>query len=74
MREPFLSHSGDHGFIVVHGHTITEEVDVRTNRIGVDTGAYQSGRLTALALEGQSRWLLTAERADGGIKCNMHSL
>jgi serine/threonine protein phosphatase 1 len=74
MREPFLSHTGDHGFIVVHGHTITEEADVRTNRIGVDTGAYQSGRLTALALEGQSRWLLTAERADGHIKCKMHSI
>ena len=58
IREPFLSHSGDHGFVVVHGHTINREAEVLQNRIGIDTGAYVSGRLTALGLEGTERWLL----------------
>jgi serine/threonine protein phosphatase 1 len=51
IREPFLDHDRDHGFVVVHGHTIVDEVDVRANRIGIDTGAYRSGVLTAIALE-----------------------
>jgi len=58
IREPFLFDESDHGFIVVHGHTITDEVDERRNRIGIDTGAYRSGVLTALAIEGTERWLI----------------
>ncbi len=61
IREPFLSHEGTHGFTVVHGHTIVEEVEELPNRIGLDTGAYRSGRLTALGIEGADRWFLTAE-------------
>ncbi len=67
IREPFLSHRGDYGFVVVHGHTITDEPVIRSNRIGIDTGAYASGRLTALALEGESRWLLATDEADGVV-------
>ena len=48
----------DHGRIVVHGHTISETADMRPNRIGIDTGAYRTGVLTALGLEGPDRWLL----------------
>ncbi len=51
IREPFLSWRGDPGRVVVHGHTVSEEPVVRTNRIGVDTGAYLTNRLTALVLE-----------------------
>jgi serine/threonine protein phosphatase 1 len=58
IREPFLLDDTDHGFVVVHGHTIRESVDERPNRIGIDTGAYRTGVLTALALEGAERWLL----------------
>jgi serine/threonine protein phosphatase 1 len=58
IREPFLSDESDHGFVVVHGHTISEEVEDRPNRIGIDTGAYRTGVLTALAIEGSERWLL----------------
>ncbi|KTT76692.1 metallophosphoesterase family protein [Sphingomonas endophytica] len=58
IREPFLDHRGSHPKMIVHGHTITAEVDRRPNRIGVDTGAYASGRLTALALEGSESWIL----------------
>jgi len=67
IREPFLSHCGDHGHMIVHGHTITDDADVRHNRIGIDTGAYASGRLTALGLEGTTRWLLEAREEDGVI-------
>lgn len=52
IRQPFLGSNSDHGFVVVHGHTITEEPEFRPNRIGIDTGAYDSGVLTALAIEG----------------------
>ena len=68
IREPFLDHSDDFGKIVVHGHTIADKPDIRTNRIGIDTGAYRSGRLTALGLEGTRRWLLTAVATDGAIR------
>ena len=62
IRETFLNHTADHGHMVIHGHTITDEVDERANRIGIDTGAFRSGRLTALGLEGTARWYLdTAE-------------
>ena len=56
IREPFLLDDSDHGFVVVHGHTITADIDERPNRIGIDTGAYRSGVLTALAIEGSERW------------------
>lgn len=63
IREPFLHDPTDHGFIVVHGHTIVEQVEVCENRIGIDTGAYRTGVLTALALEGtERRFLQTAPR------------
>ena len=58
IRSQFLEHEGDHGFVVVHGHTISNEVDEQLNRIGIDTGAYRTGVLTALALEGEERWTL----------------
>ncbi len=58
IRHPFLDDATDHGFVVVHGHTISEEVEERANRIGIDTGAYRSGVLTAMAIEGGQRWFL----------------
>lgn len=58
IREPFLLDETDHGFIVVHGHTITSRVDERPNRIAIDTGAYRTGVLTAIAIEGMERWYL----------------
>jgi serine/threonine protein phosphatase 1 len=61
IREPFLSSDATFGKVVVHGHTPQECPQVRANRIGIDTGAYATGRLTALILEGQTRaWLSTA--------------
>lgn len=58
IREPFLLDDTDHGFVVVHGHTITEEVEELPNRIAIDTGAYRTGLLTALAIDGTNRWFI----------------
>ena len=63
IRDDFLRHRDGFGKIVVHGHSITDAVDVRANRIGIDTGAYASGRLTAIGLEGAERWFLSTEPA-----------
>ncbi|WP_375250993.1 metallophosphoesterase family protein [Sphingomonas sp.] len=58
IRETFLDYRRPHPRIIVHGHTISEEVDRQPNRIGIDTGAYATGRLTALGLEGSDSWVL----------------
>lgn len=60
IREEFLSDSADFGAMVVHGHTISEQVEMRPNRIGIDTGAYCTGALTALGIAGTSRWVVQA--------------
>ena len=52
IREDFLRSDASFGRIVVHGHTISRVPDVRRNRIGIDTGAFASNRLTALVAEG----------------------
>lgn len=62
IREPFLSWNGDCGKVVVHGHTVEEAPVVRTNRIGIDTGACWTGRLTCLVLEGPDRRFLQTGR------------
>lgn len=63
IREEFLTAKKPFGKVVVHGHTPTEQPEVRSNRINVDTGAYISGRLTCLVLEGAKRRFLVADRA-----------
>ena len=75
IRQPFLHDESDHGRIVVHGHTISEEVEQLPNRIGIDTGAYRTGILTALAVEGEERRLLqtgreTSKTDDSGSVAN----
>ncbi len=58
IRREFLDHRGPHPRFIVHGHTITERVDARDNRLGIDTGAYESGVLTAVVLEADRRRFL----------------
>ncbi len=52
IREPFLSSAVMHEAVVVHGHTPEDEVVVRANRIGLDTGAVLGGPLTCAVFEG----------------------
>ena len=58
IRDPFLDHRSALEKTIVHGHTMTDEIERRGDRIGIDTGAYSSGRLTALGLEGETSWHL----------------
>jgi serine/threonine protein phosphatase 1 len=53
IRDDFLLHEEGFGKIVIHGHTPVKEPDIRPNRINIDTGAYATGRLTCLVLEGE---------------------
>jgi serine/threonine protein phosphatase 1 len=63
IREPFLSAPDHFGAVVVHGHSISRTVENRPNRIGIDTGAYATGILTAVVLEeDQRRFLATQPR------------
>jgi len=57
MREPFLSSQAEHGFLVVHGHTPTNNLkpDLRHNRLNLDTGACFGGPLTAAAFIDEAR-------------------
>lgn len=67
IRNRFLQHTGPFGHVVVHGHTIFDEVEDTGHRIGIDTGAFRSGRLTALVLEGSARRIIQAIGRDGAI-------
>lgn len=58
IRHEFLDDGRWHGKVVVHGHTPTPEPEVRHNRIGIDTRAYDSNRLTALVLHGDEHAFL----------------
>ncbi len=52
IRDEFLLHAEPFEKIIIHGHTPVIEPEVRQNRINIDTGAYATGRLTCLRLEG----------------------
>jgi serine/threonine protein phosphatase 1 len=60
IREPFLSGEAEYGKLVVHGHTPALAPEIRLNRIGIDTGAYATGRLTCLVLERDQQSFLAA--------------
>ena len=59
IRRTFIESQADHGVMVIHGHTITAAVDEQPNRIGIDTGAFATGILSAIGIEGSERWFLS---------------
>jgi len=61
IREPFLTSGHDFGKIVVHGHTPGDAPDIRANRINIDTGAFLTGCLTCLVLEGTGRRFIRSD-------------
>ena len=61
IREEFLRSRADHGKIVVHGHSIAEAPELLPNRIGIDTGAFATGRLTCLVLDGDRRSFIATD-------------
>ena len=58
IREAFLNSTAAHGAVIVHGHTPVGEPEVENNRIGIDTGAFATGHLTCVVLEGASHSFL----------------
>ena len=63
IRDEFLGSRVDHGAVVVHGHSITPSIDRQPNRVGIDTGAYLTGVLTAIYVEGQEmEFISTGEK------------
>lgn len=60
IRDEFLGFEGELEKVVVHGHSIAMEVQQHPHRIGIDTGAYKTGVLTALVLDGTDRRFLQA--------------
>lgn len=52
IRDEFLNSEEDFGKVIVHGHTPADRPVCRSNRIGIDTGAFASGCLTAVVLDG----------------------
>ncbi|WP_315918923.1 metallophosphoesterase family protein [Mesorhizobium sp. SP-1A] len=59
IRDPFLSWPGLHPRLIVHGHTPVPRAEVLPNRVNLDSYAWRSGTLTALAVEGQAKRLIT---------------
>lgn len=57
----FISGKGRPGLRVVHGHYAAYEPVLKPHRVCVDTGAYYSGRLTAIRLDDDEA-LLAADR------------
>jgi serine/threonine protein phosphatase 1 len=55
IRDDFLGDTRLHPKIIVHGHTPQREVDMKPNRINVDTGIYLRGKLSAVVLEGAEK-------------------
>ncbi|MDG6078014.1 serine/threonine protein phosphatase [Erythrobacter litoralis] len=66
IRERFLRHEEPFSHVVVHGHTIFQDIETTPHRIGIDTGAFRTGRLTALVLEGEGRRRIQAVAQDDG--------
>lgn len=62
IRDPFLAWPDRHEKMVVHGHSVRFAPELLPNRIGIDTGAYATGVLTAVALEGRDLRVLQARR------------
>jgi hypothetical protein len=59
IRDDFLTADAYLGKLVVHGHTPVAEPDIRSNRINIDTGAFATGRLTSLIIEGCEKYCLS---------------
>jgi len=58
IRKDFLNCRDAHPYVVVHGHTPSRLPEMLDNRIGIDTGAFATGRLTCAVFEGADRRLL----------------
>ena len=51
IRDEFLLCNDIYPYIIVHGHTVTPDVQIFNNRIALDTGAFATNKLSCLILE-----------------------
>jgi serine/threonine protein phosphatase 1 len=68
IRQSFLDDSRTFEKIIVHGHTPTDDIQSDHRRIGLDTGAYATGVLTAVRLEGEERAALQTAMTGSGVE------
>jgi serine/threonine protein phosphatase 1 len=61
IRDEFIEAKEPFEKIIVHGHTVTATAELLANRIGIDTGAYASGILTCLVLQGDQQRLIQTQ-------------
>lgn len=61
IRWEFLDDTRLHPKVIIHGHTPATEVEIRPNRVNLDTGAYSSGRLSAIVIDGTDKFFLEAK-------------
>ena len=54
IRDEFLDCTRNHERFIVHGHTSVPHPDIKHNRINIDTGAWRTGTLTCIAIEGST--------------------
>lgn len=62
-RTRFLASKKNYDYRIVHGHTPTDQPFADHRRIGVDTGAYASGTLTAVRLENEEATFVSVSGA-----------
>lgn len=67
IRDEFIDSEADHGAVIVHGHTITPEPELHGNRIGLDTGAFHSGVLSCLVIDGEKQRVLQTDGEPGSL-------
>lgn len=61
IREPFLRSKKPTPWRVVHGHSVEFEAQILPFRIGIDTGAYATGRLSCAVIDADGVGVLSVE-------------
>ncbi|CDX33431.1 Bis(5'nucleosyl)-tetraphosphatase, ApaH [Mesorhizobium sp. ORS 3359] len=61
IRDAFHDHQELFSMVIVHGHTPVPEAEVKANRVNVDTLAWKSGTLSALAVNGGDKQIIDVQ-------------
>lgn len=61
IRREFHESTADHGALIVHGHTPVDKVTHYGNRLNIDTGAAFGRALSAVVIEGDAVFQITAD-------------
>ena len=60
IRTLFLKWTDPLAKVIIHGHTPQGAVDVQPNRVNLDTYAWKSGLLSAIAIDGAEKRFIEA--------------